>query len=205
MGARVVDLTSASELVRSHIQGRPPRQLKGSRRAAVSIVLFEQSAATGFVLIKRANRGRNAGQWALPGGKVEAGETGLEAALREAQEEVDLPAVGVEVVGQLDDLSAATGFIISPFVLVAPTGWCPEAVAEEVQAVHVFDLSVLRRDDVVHWVAQEDGTQWLQMRLNRRAHVHAPTGAILLQFRELALFGRELDVTALIQPGFTHT
>lgn len=200
-----MDLTSASEFVRGNIQGRRPRQLTGSRRAAVSIVLFEDSATTRFVLIKRANRGRNAGQWALPGGKVEAGEMRLEAALREAQEEVGLPATGVQVLGELDDLSAATGFIISPFVLAAPTGWLPEAVAEEVQAVHVFDLAVLRGDEVVHWVMQDDGTQWLQMRLRDRVHVHAPTGAILLQFRELALFAREFDVTALIQPGFTHT
>ena len=200
-----MDLNSASELVSGHLRGRRTRQLTGSRRAAVSIVLFENSATTSFVLIKRANRGRNAGQWALPGGKVEAGETGLEAALREAHEEVGLPAIGVRVLGELDDLSAATGFIISPFILAAPTGWWPEALAEEVQAVHVFDLCVLRRDEVVHWVPQEDGSHWLQMRLRERAHVHAPTGAILLQFRELALFGRELDVTALIQPGFTHT
>lgn len=199
-----MELTSASKLVRGNIQGRRPRQLTGGRRAAVSIVLFEASATTRFVLIKRANRGRNAGQWALPGGKVEAGETTLEAALREAQEEVGLPAIGVQVLGELDYLSAATGYTISPFILSAPTGWLPEAVAEEVQAVHVFDLSVLRGDDVVHWVVQDDGTQWLQMRLCDRAHVHAPTGAILLQFRELALFGREFDVTALIQPGFTH-
>lgn len=204
MAGATVNLTTTAKVVRRHIGNRPPRRITMGRRAAVSIVLFEEADATKFVLIERANRGRNAGQWALPGGKLEVGETEQEAALREAQEEVGLPASAVKVLGQLDQFGTATGFAVSTFVVLAPAGWTPRAAADEVHAIHVFELSALISDDVVHWAAQPDGTRLLQMRLRDDAHLHAPTGAILLQFRDLALFGREVDVTALLQPAFTH-
>lgn len=199
-----MDLTSTSNVVTRHLAGRRPRAIVAGRAAAVSVVLFEDSGRTRFVLIERASRGRNAGQWALPGGKVEDGETPAEAAMREANEEVGLPVQGAELLGQLDDFATATGFSITPFVLVAPTGWAPVVAHEEVHAVHPFDLSVLTHSDVAHWIPQPGGADLLQMRLSADVHVHPPTGAMLFQFRELALFGRDLDVTDFVQPSFTH-
>ncbi|WP_109212237.1 MULTISPECIES: CoA pyrophosphatase [Microbacterium] len=190
--------------VRRHIGNRLPRRIAGERRAAVSIILFGDKDDTQFVIIERANRGRNAGQWALPGGKLEEGESALDAAIREAQEEVDLPVSGVEVLGELDDFVTVTGFTITPFVFVAPPAWKPRAIADEVQSVHCLEVATLSSEDVVHWFTQPNGSSLLQMWLREDMHMHAPTGAILLQFRELALFGRDIDVSALTQPVWTH-
>lgn len=177
------------------------------RPAAVCVVLFadpDHGDEASFVLIRRARRGRNAGQWALPGGKVEEGESPRDAALREASEEVGLEPATAEVLGVLDDLPTVSGFTITPHVVLAPLGWRPVADAVEVRSVHTFTVARLLDDDVVFWGATEDGGRVLQLRLSHHDRVHAPTGAMLLQFRSVALGGYE-PVAHLTQPRFTHT
>ncbi len=177
------------------------------RPAAVCVILFapqEVGAEASFVLVRRARRGRNAGQWALPGGKVDEGESLREAALREAHEEVGLDPATARVLGVLDDLPTVSGFRITPHVVVAPAGWAPVADAVEVRSVHTFPIARLIADDVINWVDDTDGGQVLQVRLSHHDRVHAPTGAMLLQLRELVL-GRYLPVAHLTQPRFTHT
>lgn len=185
------------------VHGVPPADL-AIRRAAVSVILLATDTGPGFVLIKRAHRGRNAGQWALPGGKNEPNETLVETALREANEEVGLPLHQVEVVGALEDFPAASGFSISPFVLAVHGTWTPQATSAEVASVHVIPIDRLSEADVVGWHVDSTG-RFLQMRLAPHALVHAPTGAILLQFFEAGLCGRHVAVRHLAQPGFTHT
>jgi len=203
----------ARERVSHHLAGRAPVTVDGPglRRAAVSVILYASGSATSYVLIRRAARGRNAGQWALPGGKLEPGETALQAALREAEEEVALPAAEAELLGVLDDFPTRTGFAITPHVVAAPEGWQPTIASPEVASVHEFSLDRLRGplddatdDDVVRWVDQEDGTRLLQLYIAEDRRVHAPTGAMLLQLREVGLRGRELSVADLVQPTFTH-
>src|SRR5688500_7813013 len=64
----------------------------GSRRAGVVVCVVEHEGVPSVILIKRADRGRNAGQWGLPGGRMDEGETPVEAALRELEEELGLRA-----------------------------------------------------------------------------------------------------------------
>ncbi|MGH3519732.1 MAG: NUDIX hydrolase [Haloechinothrix sp.] len=174
------------------------------RSAAVCLLLHEVRGKAQVLVIKRIARGRNAGQWALPGGKVEVGETACEAALREAQEEVGLDPEGADVLGFLDDFPTMTGFRITPYVVRAPTHWRPVRLPDEVHSLHPVPVSRLVRDDVARWLRQRDGSSLLQMRLRHDMLVHAPTGAMLLQFCEVALRGRQISVADLVQPEFTH-
>uniref|UniRef100_UPI0025A0B95B NUDIX domain-containing protein n=1 Tax=Nocardia salmonicida TaxID=53431 RepID=UPI0025A0B95B len=64
----------------------------GMRRATVVLCVLEHDGQPCVIVIKRAYRGRNAGQWGLPGGRVDGDETTVAAGLRELQEELGLDA-----------------------------------------------------------------------------------------------------------------
>ena len=78
------------------------------------------SGGASFLLCRRAARmNRHAGQWALPGGKIDAGETVIEAALRETHEELGLELDESSVLGLLDDYTTRSGFVMTPIVIWA--------------------------------------------------------------------------------------
>jgi 8-oxo-dGTP pyrophosphatase MutT (NUDIX family) len=173
----------------------------GLRRAAVTVCILEDVLDDGgrlpyTILIKRAPRGRNPGQWALPGGRLDEGESPVEAALRELCEETAVG--GVEVVGRLDDFVTDSGFVISPVVAFGGAQR-PVADAREVASVHAVPLDRFLAPGVPRW---RGGL--LQMPLGPSIVVHAPTGAILWQFAEVALRGRELRVFDVAQPHWTR-
>lgn len=171
------------------------------RRAAVALTLLDVSTTPRVLVIKRAARGRNAGQWALPGGRLEPGENSVGAALREAFEEVGLR--DARVAGLLDDLVAASGFVITPVVAVAPEPVRLTRNPAEVHSLHPIALGRLLDDRVRRWSTGADGIRVQQLLLRHDMVVHPPTGAILWQFREL-LLGRHTRVGGLEQPVWTH-
>jgi 8-oxo-dGTP pyrophosphatase MutT (NUDIX family) len=72
---------------------------------------------------RRENLSHHPGQVSFPGGRLEPGEGPLEAAIREAQEEVALPAEHVETLGPLSELLVGvSGFVMSPWVAQIPPG-----------------------------------------------------------------------------------
>jgi len=174
------------------------------RTAAVTLCVLEGSSGAHLLVIKRAPRGLNSGQWALPGGRVEPGESAPQAALRELHEEVGLALTEDCVVGRLDDYVTDSGFVITPIVAVAADSPKLRRNPAEVHSVHRIPLTRLTESDLPRWAVCPDGAPLLQMPLRRNMVVHAPTGAILLQFREVALFGRKIRVADLRQPEFTR-
>ncbi|MFI6522150.1 NUDIX hydrolase [Spirillospora sp. NPDC050679] len=176
----------------------------GTRRAGVVVCVLEDAGVPSVLLIKRAYRGRNAGQWGLPGGRAEPGETLERAALRELEEELGLRVRPEEVLGRLDDFPAASGFSITP-VVAAPADPGPlRPSPDEVHSVHPVTLARLAADDTPRWVPQLDGGRLLQMRLGPDRVVHAPTGAMLWQFREVVLLDRAVRVADFLQPDWTR-
>lgn len=175
-----------------------------ARRAGVCLTLLPHRGEPHVLLIKRVARGRNAGQWALPGGRLDGAETPQQAALRELAEETGVCAGPAEVAGRLDDFVTDSGFVITPVVVVPRLPLRLERNRDEVHSLHPIPLRRLTDPDVPRWRTDPRGRPLLQMPLRRGMVIHAPTGALLWQFREVALLGRPTRVADLTQPDFTR-
>lgn len=105
------------------------------RRACVLIPIIRSKRGWSLLLTRRSeNLAAHGGQIAFPGGAVEEGESLQEAAIREAQEEVGIPAASVELIGRLDDLITNSGFLVAPFV-----GIVDEPIEYVIQASEVVE------------------------------------------------------------------
>jgi len=176
----------------------------GHRLAAVAVALCTTpDGDPSFLLTRRASKLRDhAGQWALPGGRIDDGETPEDAARRELHEELGLPVAASEVLGLLDDYETRSGFVITPVVLWA--GHDPDVVPNpaEVAASFVIPLTELDRPDAPRFITiPESDRPVVQMPLFDNV-IHAPTAAILYQLREVVLHGRSTRVSHLEQPVF---
>ncbi len=182
-----------------------PRQEldRGERRAAaVCVALVEDDdGGTGVLLTRRAEGLRaHAGQWALPGGRTDPGESSVDAALREMHEELGLLARPDAVLGVLDDYATRSGYVITPVVVWAgPVG---ELVPnpDEVASVHVVALADVDVEPRFITIPESDAPV-IQLPMFG-SYVHAPTAAVLHQFREVGLHGRATRVAHLEQPVF---
>lgn len=177
----------------------------GIRRAAVCLTVVPHSGQPQVLVIRRAPRGRNAGQWALPGGRLDGDETAVAAALRELSEETAIETGPDEVAGLLDDFRTDSGFVITPVVVIPRGPICARRNPDEVQSLHHVPLQRLMEPDLPHWATAPDGGPLLQMPLGPGMRIHAPTGALLWQFREVCLLGRTTRVDSVTQPEFTRT
>jgi 8-oxo-dGTP pyrophosphatase MutT (NUDIX family) len=178
------------------------RAVAGGRRAAVALCVLDADSDPRLLIGKRVARGRNPGQWALPGGKVEPGETATAGALRELEEEAGI--AGASVAGLLDDFVTDSGFCITPVVVLAGPESIPRRAVDELASLHEIPLAALLRDGVPRWLERPGDRPLLQMKLRHDMVIHAPTGALLYQFREVALLGRATRVADLAQPGWTR-
>lgn len=173
----------------------------GLKRSAVAITLTVEDAGAAFLLTRRAPGLRgHAGQWALPGGRADGGETPGETARRELAEELGLPLGPEAELGLLDDYATRSGYVITPVVLwggEAPPLTPNPAEVGELHRVPVVALDVEPRFLMI----PESDAPVIQLPLFGR-FVHAPTGAILHQFSEVVLHGRATRVAHLEQPVF---
>lgn len=162
------------------------------------------SGGAAFLLCRRAARmNRHAGQWALPGGKIDDGETAQDAALREIDEELGLTLTAADVLGTLDDYATRSGFVITPLVVWAAPGVQLTPDPGEVASVVRVGLHELCRADSPRFVSiPESDRPVVQLPIGRDL-IHAPTGAMLLQFRWVAIEGKAgARVDELEQPVF---
>jgi len=113
-----------------------------SAPAAVLVPVFEEGGEARVVLTRRAAHLRtHTGEVSFPGGRLDAGETPEEAALREAAEEVGMDRAIVELVGHLSPLSTfSSGTTITPVVGVLPAR--PALTPNPNEVEHVFDVTL---------------------------------------------------------------
>ncbi len=174
------------------------------RAAAVTLPVFRAGQEPALIITRRAGELRaHSGQWALPGGRIDAGETPEQAALRELEEEINLSLAPRAVLGRLDDYVTRSGYRITPLVV-----WCGLHERElqpnpaEVASIHFIRFrELLNPDAPVFERIPESEQPVLSMRL-AADHIYAPTAALLYQFREVLLRGEPTRVSHYDQPLF---
>ena len=174
----------------------------GRRRAAVAqVLLYDDEGRACFLITRRAATLRkHTGQWALPGGRLDAGETAQRAALRELQEEVGLILDESTVLGALDDYGTRSGFIITPVVVWG--GLVGELTPNPAEVAKIFrvPLDDLEGPDVPRLISiPESDRPVIQLPLLGTL-IHAPTAAVVYQMREVVVHGRATRVNHFEQP-----
>jgi 8-oxo-dGTP pyrophosphatase MutT (NUDIX family) len=219
----MIDLTYSEALlnrIRANLKRfvRQTHAGNGLKKAAVALTVVDvgrhadRSDIAGYaptpghaamILTKRSNRLRNhAGQWALPGGHMEAGERVEDTVLRELEEEVGLKLDACRVIGRLDDYSTRSGFTIKPVVVWGGSDVILSANPAEVASIHLIPLAEFMRGDapILQKIPESDNPV-LMMPVGDTC-IAAPTAALLYQFREVAMLGKERRVDHYEQPYF---
>ncbi len=156
------------------------------------------------VLLTRRTAGlrAHAGQWALPGGRVDDGERPIDTVRRELHEELGLDLPESSVLGALDDYPTRSGYVITPFVLWGGADPQMQPNPHEVLSVHRIAFRELCRPDSPRFVTiPESERPVVQLPIGGDL-IHAPTGAVLLQFRRVAIEGVSERVAGYEQPVF---
>jgi 8-oxo-dGTP pyrophosphatase MutT (NUDIX family) len=214
--------TALREQVRTRLQAfEVQKALPGAHRAAaVAVTILEEgdgaqlagiaaraqwSRAPALLLTRRnASLSNHPGQWALPGGRIDAGESAEAAALRELFEEVGLQLAPADILGTLDDFVTRSGFVITPVVVWG--GAAPALTANDAEVASIHRIPVtefLRADAPMLDPSEEAGREILRMPVGH-TWIAAPTAAILYQFREVCIAGRATRVAHYDQPLFAR-
>lgn len=175
------------------------------KQAAVAVMVVPGDDGSGrpaFILTERPSTMRNhAGQWALPGGRCDEGETVVQAALREIEEEIGLSIPESAVLGTLDDFVSRSGYRITPVVVWAENSGALRLNPEEVAFAYRIPLDGFVTKESVSFVSIKESPRPVIRIALMGSHLHAPTAAILYQFCEL-LDGRVVRVSDFEQPLF---
>lgn len=201
--------------LRTQIQGRldgfawQDVPAEGLRRSAVAIVIVpdEASGQASVLLTMRPTKlNRHGGQYALPGGRLDEGETEPETARRELLEELGLDLGPEAVMGRLDHFTTHSGFRMEPVVLWAdgPITLRPDPV--EVEAAYHLPFAELNSPDIPRLMDGPGDQPILSAYFPSLGHfIYAPTAAILYQFREIALRGETTRAAHYEHPMFARS
>ncbi len=178
--------------------------LDGRRPASVAICVVTQpgSDACALLMTRRAPTLRaHAGQWALPGGRRDAGESATGAALRELHEETGVRASPGDVLGVLDDYPTRSGYLITPVVMWGgPASPDMRGPATEVARIYVMPLAGFDVEPRLIAIP-ESPAPVIQLPIEG-GWLHAPTAAIVYQFCQVGLHGLATRVAHFEQPVF---
>jgi mutator protein MutT len=207
---RIVEHLQAFDVHRADVAGH--------RAAAVAVAITDEghgaeltgiaepqgwSSAAALVLTRRAGSLRaHAGQWALPGGRIDEGETPEQAALRELHEEVGLQLGNDSLIGRLDDFVTRSGYVITPVLVWAGAAREMAPNPHEVQSIHRIPVSEFLRADAPMLETRDDSEHPVLRMPVGDSWIAAPTAAVLYQFRELCIWGRPTRVAHYEQPHF---
>jgi 8-oxo-dGTP pyrophosphatase MutT (NUDIX family) len=175
------------------------------KRAAVAMTLVDAGDATGgtalLLTLRAASLRAHSNQWAPPGGRCDAEETQVDAALRELDDEVGLK-LGVDsVLGMLDDYPTRSGYLITPVVVWAQDSSRLVPNPDEVASVHRIALTDIEHADAFNFTSIPESERRVIRFRHEGDFIHAPTAALIYQFREV-LAGRQTRVADLEQPVF---
>lgn len=201
------DLTFSEDLrerITSNLKNHPTitHERVDLRRAAVAVAVAPQeNGQSGFILTRRSrNLQTHSHQYALPGGKIDAGETQEQTVLREVHEEIGIRAETNEILGYLDDYVTRSGFIITPIVLWIPDLQNLKPEPGEVDEIFIIGFDELFRPDSPRWVKIPESKKLvLQLPLRNRL-IHAPTAALIYQFREIGIQGNLIRTDEIEEP-----
>lgn len=145
-------MTSIAERLRRSFDDRPEawdapivqhpnleRDLSALTRAAVLVPIVNAPVPRLLLTVRHADLRTHAGQVAFPGGRIDPGDDGpVDAALREAWEEIALPRERVEVVGTARSHATGSGYIITPVIAIIPDGL--DLSPHEAEVAGVFEV-----------------------------------------------------------------
>ena len=208
------------ERIRANLQGFEVRSLAGEglKQAAVALTIVDVADERGvyeiridefprddaaLILTRRSLKLKNhAGQWALPGGSVDAGEDPEDTALRELAEEVGLDLSRENVIGRLDDFATRSRFVITPVVVWGGPGLDLKPNPAEVRAIHRIPVAEFLREDAPMLAETSENENPILCMPVGESFIAAPTAAFLYQFREVAILGNDTRVAHYDQPFF---
>ena len=144
-----------------------------------------------FLLCRRAAQlSAHAGQWALPGGRCDGGETASQSALRELHEELGLLLGEDSVLGLLDDYITRSGYVITPVVVWGDGD--VDLVPDPAEVAHAYRIGLhelCRPDSPRFTTIAESDRPVVEVPLGGGL-IYAPTAAMLVQLRWVAIEGR---------------
>jgi mutator protein MutT len=148
----------------------PLEALAQAKGAAVLIPIVAHKDEATVLLTQRASSLRNhSGQIAFPGGRIDGGESAVQAALREAEEEIGLTVSHIEPIGHMDYYFTGTGYRISPVVAIVTPPFNLTLNAQEVDSVFEVPLSFLMQPANHQRITRkEDGRSFYAMPFGER-------------------------------------